>query len=124
MAVGVRTTNYGCNRDNRGISVEAVFGHEGVKATVFTHVGKINSRHVIGDGPGLCSDAGNLIWWHKEKLGLLVDKPSDEPGTGNPVDHRPFSSNPFHGIASSRKKGRSRAFFAENVGCFTSSSKH
>src|SRR5262245_53279233 len=104
MAVGVRTTNYGCNRDDGGISIETVFGYEGVKATAFTRVGELNSRHVVGDGTGLCSDAGNLIWWHKEKLGLRVDKPSDEPRTSNPVNHRPFSSNPFHGTASSRKE--------------------
>jgi hypothetical protein len=31
---------------------------------------------------------------------LLVDKLGNEPRAGNPVDHRTFSGNPFHDMAS------------------------
>ena len=71
MSVGIGATNDGCNRDNRSIIVETVFRYKTIKAAAFTHMRKLDPRYVVGDGPCLCGDTTNLIWWHEKKLGLL-----------------------------------------------------
>jgi hypothetical protein len=51
MWVGIGATNDGCNRDNRSIIVETVFRYKTIKAAAFTHMRKLDSRYVVGDGP-------------------------------------------------------------------------
>ena len=51
MSVGIGATNDGCNRDNRSIIVETVFRYKTIKAAAFTHMRKLDSRYVVGDGP-------------------------------------------------------------------------
>jgi hypothetical protein len=77
MAIGVSPADDGCYRDDGRIIPEIVLGHETVKTTAIAHMRKLDPRNIVRDSAGLCGDTNNLVWQDEEKLGLLVDEPSD-----------------------------------------------
>src|SRR5687768_14304722 len=57
---------------------------------------ELHSLDIIRNRPGLHRHLFHLGRRHEEKLRLPVDEPSDQPGTGHPVDLGMFPRHPFH----------------------------
>jgi hypothetical protein len=59
------------------IEMAFVLGHETVETTAIAHMCKLDPRHIVGDSAGLRGDSNNLVGLDEEKLGLLIDEPSN-----------------------------------------------
>src|SRR5229473_4552633 len=58
---------------------------------------ELNSVNVVGCTAGLLSDSKNLFLRDIDKFCVGIDETPDQPGTGDPINLRVFSRDPFAG---------------------------
>src|SRR5260370_39925805 len=75
---------------------------DGVKADAFFAVlfvvGQLYGLRIVGYRTGVFDDLRNCLGWDEEKFRVFVNELLDQPGTGDSVDLRLFTCNPFHAV--------------------------
>src|SRR5258706_2650724 len=64
------------------------------------------ARDIIGDRPQFLCAFQHLLFGDVNEFGILINKPADQPWTGDPVDLWPLSCYPFHMISDFYLKGK------------------
>ena len=93
---GVRAADDLGHVGHRGILVEPVLVDERVEAALGSVVSELHVLDVVRGGTTLLRLGGDLIARYVKELGLFVDEPSDQPGTGDPIDAGMLTCDPFH----------------------------
>src|SRR5882672_9492421 len=73
-----------------------VFGKKSIEAAQLADMGKFYTGDVVRNSSGCGSDAKYVPGRHEQELGFGIDEARDQPGTGDAVDLRAFTRDPFH----------------------------
>src|ERR1051325_7068643 len=90
--------------DDRGDRVDgrildAVLLDERVEAAARTDVRQLDPLYVVRNRAELGGLRRDVRGRDEDELGVAIDKPLDEPGTGNAVDLGAFAGDPAHGAS-------------------------
>jgi hypothetical protein len=77
-------------------TIEVVLLEEGIEAAQIADVSQLNTGEIVRNGPGLRRDGKYLVGRNIVKLCLRIDKPQNQPRTGDAIDFGTFARNPFH----------------------------
>jgi hypothetical protein len=86
------------------IAGQVVFLKNRLKGTFFRLMPKLHVGYIKRDAPFPGGFTDDLVGGNEEKFCLPVDEFFDQPGTGDPVNHYAFASNPFHMLSSPAKR--------------------
>src|SRR6267142_3419309 len=73
-----------------------VFGKKSIETAQLADMGKFYTGDVVRNGSGCGGDAQYVPGRHEQELGFRIDEARDQPGTGDAVDLRAFTRDPFH----------------------------
>jgi hypothetical protein len=83
-----------CERRIGGCQV--VFADDRIEAALVAVMPELHIRDVIGCCTLAVRDVEHLIRRGVKELRFRIHEALDEPGTGNTIDFRPFTSDPLH----------------------------
>ena len=93
---GVRAADDLGHVSHRAILVQPVLVYERVEAALRSVVAELHIFDVVRGRATLLRLGRDLVGRDVDELRLLVDKPFDEPRTGDPIDARMLACDPFH----------------------------